>query len=165
MQTEIDPRHLTLEQLLETISSSQPTSGAGVAAAVALALAIGCATKAINVSLKHGSDAVLDAAALRLHALSERALAYARTDSALFASYLQTHSQADAAGLVTSAEEFQELAGEVLSEIEELRGRVLPTVAIDVSTALRLHSAATSTEVEILRSNRKLQARAESLDT
>lgn len=146
--------------MLDAIGSAKPSSGAGIAAGVALALGIACAQKAVAITLKHDDDATLTAAAERLCTLRERALEQARLDAALFESYLRNKAPHDVARLVTTAEEFQQLVKEVLRELGGLDGKCKASVVGDLTAAEALCEAATTIEAHILRDSRRERARA-----
>jgi formiminotetrahydrofolate cyclodeaminase len=154
-----DVRDLTVVEVLDAIGSAQPSSGAGISAALTLALATACALKAIHVTLKHTDDAKLRDRGQRLERQRDRAVDRARVDAELFQRYLKTKEPRDAALLVKAAEDFQALAREVLEEIEGLDSCVRPTVVADVTAALALHSAAMQIEGVILHESRELRAR------
>lgn len=152
-------RGLTLVEVLDAIGSAQPSSGAGISAAVALALATACALKAIHVTLKHGEDAALSSRADRLQRQRERALDRARVDAELFQRYLANHEPREAALLVRAAEDFQALAREIEGELADLEDSVRSSVVADVTAARSLHAAAMHIEGLILHESRELRAR------
>lgn len=155
-----DLQPLSLGEVLDDIGSARPSSGAGVAAGVALALGIACAQKAVSVTLKHRDDDRLADAVTRLQALRERALEQARLDAVLFESYLRHQAPEDAARLVTTAEAFQQLSQEVAKELQGLDGRIDDCVDGDITAARALLQAARAIEAEILRENRRERAKA-----
>jgi formiminotetrahydrofolate cyclodeaminase len=159
MQTEPDVRHVTVLEALEAIGSAQPSSGAGIAAAISLALATACALKAVNISLKHTDDPALRACAERLQLHRHLALDRAEVDARVFGRYLQDREPRDAALLVKAAEDFQALAREIADELKGLEARVQASVAADVSAAQSLHAAAVAIEALIMRDSRELRAR------
>lgn len=154
-----DLQPLSLGEVLDDIGSSRPSSGAGVAAGVALALGIACAQKAVAVTLKHRADDRLAEAAARLQTLRERALELARLDAVLFESYLRHQAAEDAARLVTAAEAFQQLSQDVAHELQGLEGRIDDCVAGDITAARALVQASRAIEAEILRENRRERAK------
>ncbi|MET0291183.1 MAG: cyclodeaminase/cyclohydrolase family protein, partial [Steroidobacteraceae bacterium] len=155
-----DLRPLTVETVLDAISSERPSSGAGVAAGMALALGIACAQKAIAVTLKHRDDVQLSSAADRLRTLRGRSLEQARLDAALFERYLRSKDPQDVDKLVAAAEQFQHLARETAREFAALEGKVIDSVIGDLTAADALQRAATTIEDDILRDNQREQARA-----
>ncbi len=159
MDARADLRDLTVLDVLDAVASSRPSSGAGIAAALALALGTACALKAVNVSLKHHEDEQLGNCGARLQQYRDRALDRARIDAELFGKYLQDGEPRDAAMLVRAAEDFQVLAADIAAELEGLEARVRSTLAADVSAAKLLHAAAMAIEVLILRESRELRAR------
>lgn len=155
-----DLRPLSIETVLDAIGSARPSSGAGIAAGVALALGIACAQKAIAITLKHADDAALTTAAERLCTLRAQALEQARLDAALFESYLRNKAPHDVARLVTTAEQFQQLVKQVVRELNALDGKCKASVVGDLSAAAALCEAATTIEAHILRDSRRERARA-----
>ncbi|MET0280408.1 MAG: hypothetical protein ABW278_04690 [Steroidobacteraceae bacterium] len=159
MTTPANLRHVSLVEVLDAIGSSEPSSGAGIAAAVALALATSCALKAVGITLKRGPDDALEQRAALLLAQRDRALERAEVDAHLFGQYMANREPRDAAMLVVAAADFQALAKEVAVAIDDLDARVLPSVVSDVTAARQLHSAAVDIEALIKRSSRELQSR------
>jgi len=154
-----DMRELSVVEVLDAIGSARPSSGAGISAAIALALATACALKAVRITLKHTEDADLRQRGERLENQRDQALDRARVDAELFQRYLKNHEPREAARLVKAAEDFQVLADDILQELKGLEERVRATVAADVSAARALHSAAIQIEGMILRESRELRAR------
>jgi formiminotetrahydrofolate cyclodeaminase len=159
MENKADVREVSVLELLDAIGSSRPSSGAGIAAAMALSLGAACALKAVNVTLKHAADAKLTGCGERLKQHRDQALDRARIDTILFEKYLQDGEPRDAAMLVKAAQEFQLLAAELGDELEGLEERVRASVVADVTSARLLHTAAVEIEALILRDNRELRAR------
>jgi formiminotetrahydrofolate cyclodeaminase len=159
MDETADLQNLAVHDVLEAIGSARPSSGAGIAAALALAVGTACALKAVNVSLKHAEDEQLEQSGARLLAHRDRALELARIDAELYRRYLKEGETRDAAKLVRTAEDFQSLATDIAAELDAVRDRVRSSMAADVAAARLLHSAAVEIEALILRENRELRAR------
>ena len=159
MNAPTDLRKLVVYDVLEAIGSAIPSSGAGIAAALALALGTSCALKAVNVTLKHAEDDQLGQSGARLLAHRDRALDLARIDAELYRRFLKEGEPRDAAKLVRTAEDFQLLARDIAVELDGLTDRVRGSMAADVAAAQLLHSAAVAIEALILQDNRELRAR------
>ena len=135
------------EDVLEDIASGTLSSGAGTAAASALALGIACLRKAVAVSARHApDDATLQEADARLCGLLDRALAAGRADAIGFprlGGKRPPEDKADAADdLVALADRFTWLCAQVMAEAERLTPVIRDTMANDLLAARRLADAA-----------------------
>lgn len=158
-----DPLHpihqATLSELLDAIASAEPSSGAGIAAALGLALSASCAMKAVAVTRRHTADATLEERSRQLRELRERALLSARRDEELFRKYLQERKPRDAAMLVEAAKDFQTLAREIGLAISASSANVYDSVTADMEAARTLLDASANVGALIMRDNRQTLAK------
>jgi hypothetical protein len=148
---------LTVNGLIEHISSRDIVPGAGAAGAVCLALASACAAKAVVISLKHSpEDARLSTSLDVLKGLCASALHGADVDSQLFEEFIR-HKDSRAAGkLVNTGETMARLIVGLLSTIDGVESHIDPSMKGDLIAAKALATAARTiqrtNETEIKRS-------------
>jgi formiminotetrahydrofolate cyclodeaminase len=135
-------RRLTVDEVLEAIATPRPSSGAGIAGALALAMSAACARKAVGVTAKRRDDVQLQAADAHLALLQHRAVAQAQRDQLLFQSYLRSKELAAAEHLVDSSQLFRQLVADVAKELDRLPPLIAGHVAGDLDAATALHHAA-----------------------
>lgn len=135
-------RRLTVAEVLEAIATPRPSSGAGIAGALALAMSAACARKAVGVTAKRRDSVELQAAEEHLALLQHRAVAQAQRDQLLFQSYLESKELTAAEHLVDSSQLFQQLVSDVSKELDRLPPLIAGHVAGDLEAARALHQAA-----------------------
>ena len=154
-----DVRQLTVAEVLEAVSGPRPSSGAGIAAALALSLAAACGRKAAGVTLKRNDAPDLQEIDDHLALLQHRAVSHAQRDQLLFKAFLETKQPLQAQNLVESAQLFQQLAADVEREIDRLAPLVNDSLAGDVDAARSLHRAAADIAAALLREARRSRSR------
>jgi len=145
----------TIGTFLANAASTEPAPGAGSSGALALALGIACARKAMAFSLQHHPDRPrLGAVEAHFGGLAEQALAGAEADMQCFTAYIAARrrgpddeagreAQRDAvADLLAVGENLVAIADEARGLIEEIREFVIPMMANDIAAALSLIAAA-----------------------
>jgi formiminotetrahydrofolate cyclodeaminase len=134
---------LRISELVELISSSQISPGAGAAGGVTLALAAACAAKAVGISLKHSPlDAPLAAALAGLEKVRFFALQGADLDAQAFSDFIKHKSAAGAAELVETGEAMAHLIAALFAIIKNVEPHVRSSVAGDLLAAKSLAAAA-----------------------
>jgi formiminotetrahydrofolate cyclodeaminase len=136
---------LPVETLVTRLGSDAMTPGAGAAGAITLALAAGCASKAIAITAKHRTlpPALVDAAR-SIARLQEAALHGADEDVEHFRAYLKHRSAETAEELRQSDESLRDLCESLKALIDRISGDVHEIVAGDISAARVLTEAAVS---------------------
>lgn len=133
---------LPIREFAEALGSREPAPGAGAAAAAALTMGIGCAQKAIGITLKHrpehGALVAIDA---RLADLRVEALRLIDEDGLGFRALLAGEHGA-AEQLVALGARALHLAGEALGQAARAAALVQPTMRNDIVAAERLIEAA-----------------------
>lgn len=134
---------LTVERLVERISSTDVTPGAGGAGAVALALAAACAGKAVSISLAHSpNDADLQAAQASFAEVAILALTDADRDAEAFKAFIRKRYPAAVDRLVQEGEHVAQLIAALSEGITRVEARIRPNMAGDVTAARALLDAA-----------------------
>lgn len=134
---------LHVDELLDLIGSNSISPGAGVAGAVALALAAACARKAVTISLKHHPDSVeLLTARANLKLIASIALDDGERDSEAFESFVHEKTRSSVDRLVCEGEQFRELILMLEAAIVAVESRVQPNMAGDILAAKALATAA-----------------------
>lgn len=162
-----------LEALLAGIASTEPAPGSGAAGAVALALGVACARKAVRLSLMHQPDEHLANADARLATIGQLALEGADADARWFAALIaamqmpkddredEKRSSAikeAARPLVALAEHLVQLSAEVERIVSELKPKIDAEMAGDLTAAAALTQAAAEIQKSNASENRKLAA-------
>lgn len=148
-----------LAELVDAIASTAAAPGSGAAGAIALALGVACARKALRLTLAHHPDEPgLAEADARLEAIAVAALAGAQEDARSFAAFIAAMrlphgtdaeqsartaaTLASAAALVSLAERLVALGAEALALLEATRAAIDGTMRGDVIAARALIAAA-----------------------
>ena len=168
---------LAVSAFLTRVASTAPTPGAGPVGALALAMGVACALKAVAITAKHHAqpDPDLSYAADRLSAISEAALQGADSDAETFGDLIASLRlpqaaaqerkdrdaaiQAAAAAVVEVAERLIRLSHEAASLVVGIKDRIDPVMAGDVNTALRLIEANRLIQTDNFDENRRLMER------
>ena len=138
---------LHVDELLDLIGSNSISPGAGVAGAVALALAAACARKAVTISLKHHPDsAEFLAARANLKLIASIALDDGERDSEAFFAFLHDKSQPAVNRLICEAEQFAELLAMFTATIDGIDSKIQANMAGDLFAARALAAAARQIE-------------------
>jgi hypothetical protein len=141
-------------ELIAAIGSDAIAPGSGPAAAVALALAAGCAAKACAVTLKHHPKALLLAGTHKnLIRIWRAALAGADRDAELFERMSASEKPA-ATELLRVGDEFQQLAVELLELIDAIEPKIGNELTGDLAAARLLADAARHIQVRNTLENR-----------
>lgn len=162
----------SLEALLAGIASTEPAPGSGAAGAVALALGVACARKAIRLSLTHHPDDRLVSADARLSMIGKAALAGADEDARCFAALIaamqmpkdcdvenearSTAIRQAAAPLVALAERLVDMSAEIEQIASEIKSAVASEMMGDLIAAAALSRAAGEIQSSNANENRKL---------
>ncbi len=134
---------LRIRELLQRIGSSAVSPGAGVAGAVALALAAACARKAASVSLKHqADDSVLQQAQATLEEIEREALVDGERDAEAFSTLVHEKNRAAVEQLLGEEERFGHLIARLTVAIDAVAPRVRAAMTGDVIAAKALVTAA-----------------------
>jgi hypothetical protein len=152
---------LRITELVDLISSSRISPGAGAAGGVALALGAACAAKAVEISLKHSPhDAHLAAGLPRLQKVRGFALQGADIDSQAFADFITHRSASGATELVDTGEAMAHLIAALFTIIKDVEPYVRSSMAGDLLAAKSLATAArtiqSANEVEAKRARRSM---------
>ncbi len=139
---------MPVETLVTRLGSDAMTPGAGAAGAITLALAAGCASKAIAITGKHRTlpPALVDAAR-SIARLQEAALHGADEDVEHFRTYLKHRSAETAKELRQSDESLRDLCESLQALIDRISGDIHEVVAGDLSAARVLTEAAMTIHV------------------
>lgn len=133
---------LRIRELLQLIGSSAVSPGAGVAGAVALALAAACARKAASVSLKHhADDQVLQRAQATLEEIEREALVDGERDAEAFSTLVHEKSRVTVERLLREEERLGYLITRLTVEIEAIASRIQAAMTGDIVAAKALVSA------------------------
>jgi formiminotetrahydrofolate cyclodeaminase len=132
---------LRLSECLDMLASDRPSLGSGAAAAIALALAAGCAAKAAGVSAKHDAAQTMHAAQRELEALGRRALAAGQQESQRFVRFVRDSRTENLKPLVATENELEQICGKVLERITALQDEVDASVSGDLLAARALCEA------------------------
>jgi hypothetical protein len=147
----------TLSEVLGALSSRAIAPGAGGATGIVLALAAGCAQKAVAVTRKReGADTGLSTVEDDLLRLREQALACAADDGRCYMAYAKSPGPDTARELVLAGERFLDCALRLGERMAWLNGRVDPVVAGDLGSGAQLQAAVVRIVTEIIRDNRAL---------
>jgi formiminotransferase-cyclodeaminase len=145
MSSAPDIPSLTVERLIERISSTDVAPGAGGAGAVALALAAACAGKAVSISLAHSpDDAELQAARATFAQIANLALSDADRDAEAFAAFIRKRDPAAVNRLIYEGEQVARLIAALSEAIALVESRIRPNMTGDVAAARALLVAAHS---------------------
>jgi len=140
---------------LAAAAATEPAPGAGSTAALGLALGLACARKAMAMTLRHHPDTPrLGELDFHFAGLSEQALAGGEADMKCFTAYIEAcrlphddpgrpGAETDALGdLVAVGENLVAIADEARGLINDIRSRIIPTMANDIAAAVSLIGAA-----------------------
>ncbi len=142
MKIPLDIPSLTVEHLVERISSTDVAPGAGGAGAVALALAAACAGKAVGISLEHSpDDAQLQDARAAFAQIANLALTDADGDAAAFAAFIRKRDPAAVNRLIHEGEHVAGLIAALAEGIALVESRIRPNLTGDVAAARALLDA------------------------
>jgi hypothetical protein len=134
---------LRISELLELIGSSAVSPGAGVAGAVALALAAACARKAASVSLKHrADDSELRRVQVTLEDIERDALVGGERDAEAFSGLIHERSRAAVERLICEEERLGYLIARLTFAIDAVAPRIQAAMTGDIVAAKALVSAA-----------------------
>jgi hypothetical protein len=134
---------LSIQELLARIGSIAVSPGAGVAGAIALALATACARKATSISLKHRpEDAELQTALATFAAIEREALADGERDAQAFSLLVHERSPAAVDRLIGEEERLGELIDRLRHEIDVIAPRIRANMTGDIVAAKALADAA-----------------------
>jgi formiminotetrahydrofolate cyclodeaminase len=143
-----------LGRVIEAIASDDVAPGAGSAAAVGLALAAACASKAVAITSKHRqNDAVLARTREALGVIAHRALRGADEDALRFRAFMHEKDEASAQELIDSSKRLQQLGSELLAVLDELKDCVDPPLSGDLEAARALCTAFIEIQSENLEQN------------
>lgn len=141
------PSVQTLTDFIAALGEDHPTPGCGSAGAMALALAAGCARKALLISARHrDGDSVLLEAAERCGAIGHIALAGVAADAEHFADFIQTQGRDAKAvrNLCSDADALLDAAAELTRLLAANAAVIDPALAADAGAAEALAEAARS---------------------
>ncbi len=123
---------------------------------MALALAAGCAGKAVAITLKHHPDNMeLTAAGERIDALAHRALAGASEDAARFAAFTHEKDADSARRLLEAGMSLEQSAEDLLAVLARIEAMTDSVVAADIGAARALCEAFLTIERANLEENRR----------
>ena len=162
----------TLSGFLDDVASTQPSPGSGAAGAMALAIGIACARKAVRITAgHHPAEDLFARADERLEAISRAACHGAERDACHFAQMIAAVQRAHddeadqiaRAGLIrASAVELVEVGRDLIAFgdearqiLLEIRDRLDPVMSNDVNAALSLIEANRRIQSDNVAENRR----------
>jgi hypothetical protein len=137
---------LRLSECLEILSSDAPSVGCGSAAAIALALAAGCAAKAAAVTAKREPGERMRAAQRELETLGRDALAAAQQETQRFVRFVRDRRAENLEPLISAESELEQICSKVLDRVAALEREVDDRVSGDLVGARALCEAFLSIE-------------------
>ena len=143
MNEQVSIADLAVADLMAAIGSTDITPGAGSAAAVTVALATACASKAVAMSLKHhASDNELQSANESLKRISRFALIGADRDAEAFRAFIKERNPSTTNELLQEIDQVTQLIEALLTIIRTIERRVAANMSGDLIAAKALAEAA-----------------------
>jgi hypothetical protein len=135
---------MTMEQILEELCSSSAALGCGTASCIVLALAAGCAAKAVSLTNSPNTDArdALLAKKARLLHIARQVLERADEESRRFQFVVHSEQPADERRLLQLETDLGGLADELPELIDEITALAGESARGDLLAAAWLHSSA-----------------------
>jgi formiminotetrahydrofolate cyclodeaminase len=143
-----------LARFIEELGSGQIAPGAGSAVGIVLALAAGCAHKALAISHKHRPPTDVGLTALQqLAGIINESFESADRDDACFTAFLHQHDRPSAEQLLQADQQTRQLAERLQGVLQAITNEVLPIASGDLVSAGTLLRAAASIQAEIAKEN------------
>lgn len=131
-------QHCTVGEFLAQLASASVLPGAGAAGGIALALAAGCAGKAVVITRKHDSDPALAGLQVQLAKLAQQALELGQKDAIQFKEQLKSDDPAATTALLRTDYTLLDLCRELERLLEDHRELIKDNMSGDWKAARAL---------------------------
>ena len=131
-------QHCAIGEFVDELASDAILPGAGAAGGVALALAAGCAGKAVAVSRKHDSNPALAGLQIQFARIAQQALALGRQDAIQFKEQLKSDDPQAAVALLRTDYTLLDVCRELDKLLQDNRALIADNMAGDWKAARAL---------------------------